>query len=115
MAGTFRKDFARIVALARVKLEQVEVIQEIDTERAILIIKGQRPPYRIFIKATISSKGRRYAYYILINEQVMLGLDNHPDRQALRLKYGSKFAAHLAELIPHRHNVDKTLLTLTEP
>jgi len=72
MAGTFRKDFARIVALARVKLEQVEVIQEIDTERAILIIKGQRPPYRIFIKETISSKGRRYAYYILKDELVIL-------------------------------------------
>ncbi len=45
----------------------------------------------------------------------MVGLDNHPDRQALRLKYGADFVAHLAELIPHRHGADKTSLALTEP
>jgi hypothetical protein len=114
VASTPGEDFARVIALARTELEQVEVTQEIDTERAILTIMGQRPPYRIFIKETISARGRRYAYYILADDRVLLGLDNHADRQALRLRYGDDFAAHLTELIPHQHNVDKTSLILTE-
>jgi hypothetical protein len=36
MAGTIGEDFARIVALARAKLTQVEVIEELDPDRAIL-------------------------------------------------------------------------------
>lgn len=115
MAGPLREDFARIVALARTRLEQVEVSQESDAERAILSISGQRPPYRIFIKETHSARGRRYAYYIMANGRVMLGLDNFPDRQALRLKYGADFATHLTELIPHRHNADRASIILTEP
>lgn len=115
MAATLREDFARITTLAYVKLEQVEVNQEIDSDRAILTIRGKRPPYQIFLKEVISAKGRRYAYYILVNGRVMLGLDNHADRQALRLKYGGNFVAHLAELIPHRHTADKTSLILTDP
>jgi hypothetical protein len=51
----------------------------------------------------------------LAGDRVMLGLDNHPDRHALRLKYGDDFATHLTEFIPHRHNVNKTATTLTEP
>lgn len=44
----------------------------------------------------------------------MLGLDNHADRQALRLKYGEDFALHIHELIPHKHGPDKATLELTE-
>jgi hypothetical protein len=115
VAGTIREDFARIVALARTKLEEIEVSQEIDLDRAILSIRGNYPPYQIFIKETISTRGRRYSFYILAGERVMLGLDNHADRQALRLKYGNDFVAHLTELIPHRHSTDKASLTLTKP
>lgn len=114
MAETIGENFARVVALARAKLTQVLADQEIDAERAILTVEGYLPPYRILIKEVISPRGRRYAYYILAGERVVLGLDNHPDRQALRLKYGADFAAHLTELIPHRHSQDKTLLSLTE-
>ncbi len=49
MAETFGEDFARVIALARTKLAQVEVAQEVDTERAILTLEGQRSPYRILI------------------------------------------------------------------
>ncbi len=38
VAGTVGEDFARIVALAHAKLEEVEVSQEIDLDRAILTI-----------------------------------------------------------------------------
>ena len=115
MAGTITEDFARIVALARTTLEDTTISQEIDLDRAILTIKGIYSPYQIYIKETINSRGRRYAYYILSGPRVIVGFDNHPDRQALRLKHGSEFAAHLTEFIPHRHGTDKSTLTLTTP
>ena len=115
MAESIPDNFARIVALARSKLQEVEFSQEIDAERAVLSVQGERLPYRIFLKETFSSKGRRYAYYILRGGRVLFGLDNHPDRQALRLKYGAAFAGHLTELIPHRHAADKTSVSLTPP
>jgi hypothetical protein len=114
VAGAIREDFARIVALARSKLTQVEVTEELDSDRAILAIRGLFGDYRIFIKETISHKGRRYAFYILKGDRVVLGLDNHPDRQALRLKYGRDFVFHLTELVSHRHGLDKVTLELTE-
>ena len=46
MAGTFRTDFARIIALARVKLTEAKVEEEIDSTRAILNIDGRFAEYR---------------------------------------------------------------------
>jgi len=115
MAESLRDRFARIVDLARATLHEIQSSQEIDAERAILSIEGERLLYRIVLKETISAKGRRYAYYILRGERVLLGLDNHPDRQALRLRFGAAFAEHLADLIPHQHSADKTSVSLTPP
>ncbi len=115
MAETVRDYFARVVALAQPKLTLIQVTQEIEAERSILTIQGTYLQYRVAIKETITSIGRRYAYYILAGNQVMLGLDNHADRQALRLKYGNDFATHLTELIPHQHGLDKMTLSLTLP
>ncbi len=72
MAESFRDHFAHIVDLARRKLHEIHSSQEIDAERAILSIEGERFPYRIVLKETISAKGRRYAYYILQGERVIL-------------------------------------------
>ena len=36
------------------------------------------------------------------------------NRKALQLKYGLGFTSHLDELIPHRHDKNKTILELTE-
>jgi hypothetical protein len=83
MAGTIGEDFARIVALARAKLTQVEVTEELDSDRGILAIRGQFGDHRVFMKETISPRGRRYVFYILEGDRVVLGLDNHADRQAL--------------------------------
>lgn len=113
MAESIRDNFARIVALAQSKLHEVQHWQEIDAERAILSIQGERGAFRIVLKETISPRGRRYAYYILQGDRVLLGLDNHPDRQALRHKYGVAFAEHLSDLIPHRHAGDKAFVSLT--
>lgn len=114
MATKIGSHFAGIVALARVKLAQVEVNEDINPDRAILFVQGRFGPYRVVIKEVITPQRRRYAYYLFSGDRVVLAFDNHADRQALRLKYGADFVAHLAELIPHRHRLDKTMMELTE-
>ena len=114
MARALEHSFAGIIALARARLRQVEVDEESDSDRATLTIAGRFDRYRVFIKETVSPLHRRYAFYLLLDDRVMLGLDNHPDRSALRLKYGEDFAAHIHDLIPHRHGLDKITLGLTE-
>jgi hypothetical protein len=92
----------------------VDVDVDVDVDRAILTIQGEFGHYRVFMKETVSPARRRYAFYVLSGDRVLLGLDNHADRQALRLKYGEDFTAHTHELIPHRHGPDKSTLGLTE-
>jgi hypothetical protein len=113
MAKTVGESFEQTISIASKKLTQVKVSQEIDSTLAILTIEGVYQSYRVVMKETISSAGRRYAYYLLSGNRVMLGLDNHADRKALRLKYGDEFTTHLSELIPHRHDADKISVTLT--
>lgn len=113
MATTVNPSFERIITIANKKLNQLKISQEIEANLAILSLDGKYQAYRVVLKETITPKGRRYAYYILLNNRVMLGLDNHADHKALRLKYGDDFTAHLTELIPHRHSRDKLSVTLT--
>jgi len=114
MAGTFRADFARIIALARAKLTEVKVEEQIDPTRAILNIDGRFAEYRVIICETMTPAGRRYSYYVLEQARVLFGFDNHADHHSLRLKYGRRFTSHLHELIPHRHGLDKVTTELTE-
>lgn len=114
MAGTLREDFARITALARARLTEIKVEEEVDPTRAILSIEGRFAGYRVFIRETVTPTGRRYSYYVLEQARVLVAFDNHADRHSLRLKYGDEFASHLQERISHRHGPDKATTELTE-
>lgn len=115
MARALDAGFADIIALARARLTEVRIEQDVETDRAILAIDGQVGAYRVAIKEVVNPQRRRYAYYLLHGDRVLLGFDNHPDRTALRLKFGNDYAAHINELVPHRHGPDKTTTILTEP
>lgn len=115
MASALDAGFASIIALARARLTQVAVEQDIETDRAILSIDGRLGKYRIVIKEVVNPQRRRYAYYVLEEERVVLGFDNHPDRTALRLRFGDYYTAHIHDLVPHRHGPDKASTFLTEP
>lgn len=54
MATEIGSYFAGIVALARVKLTQLEVDEDIDPDRAILSIQGRFGSYRVVIKVNSS-------------------------------------------------------------
>jgi hypothetical protein len=111
----FDTGFADVIALARTCLSAPKIEEDSDEDRAILTIEGEFENDRVFIKEVVDSRARRYAYYVLKDDRVVVGLDNHADRTALRLKYREHFAAHIHELIPHRHGADKRNTVLTEP
>ncbi len=113
MAGALNQSFAGIISLARTRLSRISIEEEFDKDRAILVIEGYFQEYRVIIKETINQNRRRYAYYILHDDSVLAGLDNHPDRQALRAKYGTAYSDHIHELIPHLHSPRKQNVTMT--
>lgn len=115
MARALDAGFADIIALARTRLTPIHIEQDVETDRAILSIDGKLGSYRVIIKEVVNPQRRRYAYYVLQEERVVLGFDNHPDRTALRLKYGDYYTDHIHDLVPHRHGPDKTITSLTEP
>ncbi len=55
-----------------------------------------------------------YSYYLIHDNEVVVGFDNYPDRRALREKYGQNFKFHLSELVAHKHGPRKETLELTE-
>jgi hypothetical protein len=114
MARALDAGFADIIALARSRLTDVHIEDDINADRAILIIEGKLDRYRVLIKEIVNSGRRRYAYYVLEDERVILGFDNHVDRTALRLKFGEDYVEHIHDLVPHRHGADKRTTTLTE-
>jgi hypothetical protein len=93
----------------------VSIEENSEADRAILTIEGRFDGYRVVLKEVVNPQRRRYAYYVLQGERVILGFDNHVDRTALRMKYGDDYTAHIFDLIPHRHGPDKTTTILTEP
>lgn len=115
MARALDAGFADIVALARSRLTEVLTKEDVDPDRAILSVEGRLGPYRVLIKDIVNPEKRRYAYYVLNDNRVLLGFDNHADLTALRLKFGGDYAEHIHDLIPHRHGPDKATTVLTEP
>lgn len=115
MARALDAGFADIIALARARLTEVRVDEDIEPDRAILAIEGRFAEYRVVLKEVVNPQRRRYAYYVLHKERVLLGFDNHADRTALRLKYGEYFTDHTFDLVPHRHGADKLTTAPTEP
>jgi hypothetical protein len=109
------RHFAAVIDLARQKLDQVEIVQEdISPSRAILELHGLLSSYDIRIKEIFSAEGKLYSYYVLREGQVVVGLDNYPDRRILRERFGRQFSAHLHERIPHRHGQGKSSVEATE-
>lgn len=106
--------FADVIQLARATFTDVEVESDAAPARALLRIQAQYGPYRVFITEVSDDSGRKYRYYALRENEVVVGFDNSPDPRALRLKYGQIGELHIGEYIPHLHYENKTQLLLTE-
>ncbi|MDE3088009.1 MAG: hypothetical protein KGJ80_01315 [Chloroflexota bacterium] len=86
---------------------------EISDTRAVLKFRAQWKGKRIAVTEIAQPAQRSYSYYLLEGRRLLLGLDNAPDRPALRLKYGKEFTVHLYESVPHLH-ADPHKLELTD-
>jgi len=105
----------QILTLARQSFSAVEIIKyDISEERALLKLKCTCEHRDVFVTGVITQRERWYSYYLLESKAILIGLDNYPDRPALRLKYGDTFGQHLHEPIPHIHTENKQKLELTE-
>jgi len=109
-----RRHFEQILTLAHQSFSDVKVrFYDISARRAILKVTGAYGDKRVEITEILTPQVRKYSYYLLRSDFVLLGLDNSADRQALRLKYGAEFTQHLYEPIPHLHTENKQKLALT--
>ena len=114
MDNEIRMHFDEIKSVVERIFSTVEMIlDDISIERAILKLKASKGDYTIAITEIVTATARKYSYYLLHQEQVIIGLDNSPDRKALQLKYGNSYVSHLNEVIPHEHSQGKKSLKLT--
>jgi hypothetical protein len=108
------RHFEQILILARRHFAPVEIVrQEVSEQRAILKFRARRGERQVAVTEVFDQSRRWYSYYLYTSRQTLVGLDNSPDRAALRLKYGKDFSQHLYESIPHWHT-DKQSLELTD-
>ncbi|MEM8526199.1 MAG: hypothetical protein AAGG68_16280 [Bacteroidota bacterium] len=114
METKIRTYFDDIIQQAEDYFEQVE--HEIDTTpaRAILRLKATHKQYRMFATEIKSPDYRKYNYYLLEMDFVVVGFDNAPDARAIKLKYDKIPQNDVDKLVPHQHLENKTILKLTE-
>ena len=107
MENEIRRHFDEIIKTAESTFENVEIEQDFSVRRALLKIRGSFGTLNVGITEVIDDDKRKYAYYVLKTDTVVMGFDNAPDIKALKIKYGKDFLYHLNERIPHFHGKEK--------
>ena len=114
MENEIRRDFDKIIKTAENTFENVEIEQDFSVRRALLKIRGSFGTLNVRITEVIDDDKRKYAYYVLKKDSVVMGLDNAPDIKALKIKYGKDFVYYLNERIPYFHGEEKKRTELTK-
>ncbi len=115
MARSTRDHYAALTAQVAATLNTISFQRfEYNSQRALWEIHGTWGTYNVRLKEIYSTKGRMYSFYVIYANNVVVGFDNYPDRQALYAKHQEAFTSHLDELIPHKHSTGKETLELTE-
>lgn len=114
METKIREYFDGIVNKAKAKFNNVSFVIDHSPERAILRINAEYKKYRIFTSELLNEEYRKYNYYLLEVDFVVVGMDNSQDHRAIRLKYGKMPEKNKDRLVPHIHLNNKTELQLTD-
>ena len=114
MENEVRRHFDEIIEDAKTVLEDVEIKQDYSAKRALLKISGNFGKLKVRITEVIDIDKRKYAYYLINTDLVVIGFDNAPDINALKIKYGKAYVHHLDERIPHFHGKGKKNTELTK-
>ena len=114
MDDKIRRHFNEIIEDAQAVLEDIEIEQDYSVKRALLKISGNFRNFKIRITEVVDEDKRKYAYYLINNDFVIIGFDNAPDIRALKIKYGKDYVQHHDERIPHCHGKGKERIELTK-
>ncbi len=115
METTFGRRTDELVELAYKNLSGVRVLRhEVSIERWRVDLTGYFGDYLVHISEISAIDWRKYAYYVLLDNNIVIGFDNSPDVYAIEMKYPETPQAHRHEKIPHRHGTDKGDLVLTD-
>ena len=114
MENAIRRHFNEIIEDAKAVLEDVEIEQDYSVKRTLLKISGNIRNLKVMITEVLDEDKRKYAYYLINNDLVVLGFDNAPDIRALKIKYGKNYVYHIEERIPHFHGKEKKNTELTK-
>jgi len=114
MENAIRRHFNEIIEDAKAVLEDVEIEQDYSVKRILLKISGNIRNLKVRITEVLDEDKRKYAYYLINKDLVVLGFDNAPDIKALKIKYGKNYVHHLEERIPHFHGKEKKNTELTK-
>lgn len=106
--------FDDIIQQAEDYFDNVESKIDITPERSILRLQATYKQYRMFATELKSPEYRKYNYYLLELNFVVVGFDNSPDARAIKLKYDKIPQNDVDKLVPHQHLENKTILNLTE-
>ncbi|MEW6095040.1 MAG: hypothetical protein AB1567_00740 [bacterium] len=115
MEGKDEYYFERLMNLIYQKFEEVVIIRkDITPQVFILEVNCIYKSYRVVISEIVDLMGRKYAFYILKDNSIIVGFDNSPDYRAIKLKYEEYFKHHYYERVPHQHTSKKKGIYLTK-
>ncbi len=106
--------FAGVIRVAQRYFDDVEYSVNLTPERDALKLRARFGRLRISVREMFSDERRKYSYYALDGKQVVVGFDNSPDPEAIRLKYGRIGPETAGIQVPHIHTNDKADLQLTD-
>jgi len=110
------RPFDEIVALLLRTFSRV-VIRRRDESAEVSVLEAECAygDYRVVVSEVLAPDGRKYTYYVLDGQNALVaGFDNSPDRRAAQLRYGPTYREHIRERIPHRHDLSRQAISLTE-
>lgn len=110
------RPFDEVVALLLRTFSRV-VIRRRDESAEVNVLEAECAygDYRILVSEILAPDGRKYAFYALDSQNTLVvGFDNSPDRRAAQLHYVPAYRQHIHERIPHRHDLSRQTLVLTE-
>ena len=116
METAFTQYFDHLIRQFRDAFDQTVVVDRDEKpSRARLELTGTYNQYQVhFLEILLPSSERKYAYYVLLGDEVIVGFDNAPDPRALRLKYGDDYTHYRLSRVPHCHTDNKATISLTE-
>ena len=103
MEPKIEKYFNSIINKANSFFSNIEYTFDRTPKRAILRIKATYNDYRVFIMELVSPNYRKYNYYLLKNDYVVVGFDNSQDIRAIKMKFKKMPDKDIDKLVPHKH------------